>query len=776
MDAHPKNTSFDTRHDCDVLVLGAGVSGYCAAIQAGRCGCRTILVEKDEVLGGNSGPNLGVGITGADRYHAFATEPGIIHEIHEEAGWRQAFTQVSRGTMPYNISRRFEGVVQEYLARAGVTVLKRHYAREPVVDEQRRIVAVVCEDLAAFRTVRIDVEHVVIEASGDGEIAAKAGAEFTVGSEARPDFGERSAPEHASRFVQGTSLVALAHRTDREVVFVPPPDLPPYRPRTWNSRIGSFVHHHTGMFAGNDLVFLYVTETGGDRDTIRDDGAIYEDLLRQLWAEWDHLKNGPHRDETRNWDLLWVSPRAGKRESRRFLGDVILTQTHLEAGRFWPDDIAWGGHDLDDHRPAHGSADIFGHSIPPVYGIPLGACYSRNVPNLLLAGRLVSATHLAHSSIRVMRTGGAIGQGVGYAAVLCCRRNCSPATVREQHLRELREGLLTVDGAVPKRVLRLTGDLAPRARVTATSELRFNDQRPGGLVPLLARAGVMLWDWQSPLRDVSFFLRNTSGARQRMEVRVYRTRRERKWRTPHEYHRFGGNDLRDEMWTEAAVTTAELPGNFAGWWTVQFPEPVVLGQKDPTDDDDRVLIALNENPVVEWALDDRACELMELVEHSHHADEWQSVRTQATLRLNPAPLLGEAVAVVNGFKERYSRGPTNMWMSNPDDGLPQDLVLEWDTPQTFDRVTVIFDNLAARREEYPWEHGPRALPQLVKTYSLDAWRGDAWERIAGDECNYHRFRRHDFPQATTRKLRLRVTATHGSRQARVYEVRVLRKA
>jgi hypothetical protein len=105
-------------YSCEVLVIGSGVSGYCAAIQAGREGCRTILLEKDEVLGGNSGPNLGVGITGADRYHTFATEGGLIQELQEEAAWVRGFTQVSPGMMPYNISRRNEAVVQSALEAA----------------------------------------------------------------------------------------------------------------------------------------------------------------------------------------------------------------------------------------------------------------------------------------------------------------------------------------------------------------------------------------------------------------------------------------------------------------------------------------------------------------------------------------------------------------------------------------------------------------------------------------------------------------------------------
>lgn len=194
----------------------------------GRLGCDTILVEKDEVLGGNSGPNLGVGIAGADRYNPYATESGIVHEIHEEAAWIGAFTPCTPGSMPYNISRRFEALVQEFLRAAGVRVLKRHIALAPVMGAAGRIDAVLCEDLAAFRPVRIDVGSTVIEASGDGEVGALAGADFDVGSEAGSEFGERSAPEARNALVQGTSLVAIAYHTAREVTFVPPADLPQF--------------------------------------------------------------------------------------------------------------------------------------------------------------------------------------------------------------------------------------------------------------------------------------------------------------------------------------------------------------------------------------------------------------------------------------------------------------------------------------------------------------------------------------------------------------------
>jgi hypothetical protein len=767
------------RYQCEVLVIGSGVSGYCAAIQAGRLGCRTILVEKDAVLGGNSGPDLGVGITGADRYNHFGTETGLIHELQEDAAWAMAFTQLQPGAMPYNISRRNEAIVQEYLEAAGVKVLKRHYARYPLLAPDGRIVGIIAEDLAAFRAVQIDVDGVVIEASGDGEVGALAGAEYDVGSEAQDEFHERSAMPTRSNWVQGTSLVAIAQKTGLEVVFIPPPGLPPFQPRVWQGRPSSWIHHHDRWFSGPEGIrFLYVTEAGGAQDTIRDDGEIYEELLGQLWSEWDHIKNGPHREQASCWDLLWVSPKAGKRESRRFLGDVVLTQTDLEAGRRFEDDIAYGGHDLDDHRPLRAGGNIVAHSVPPLYGIPYRACYSRNVPNLLLAGRLISATHLAHSSTRLMRTGGAIGQAMGIAASLCVRHGCAPRAVYERHLEALQRALLEADGTILARPKSAEGDLARQATASASSELRFNDQEPGEMVPLIAPVGILLWDWAPTLDGLELYLSSQSAQPEPLTVRLLRAKRDRTWKSMEEYEAFGRNDLRDQAFAQLASFEATVPPKHDGWFRIALPEAVTIGAKDSTSDDDRLLICIDGGAALSWALARDRMPIAEAVEHSHMQPEWHQIGAMFTMRLSPAPKLGEASNAINGFYRRFSTGPTNMWMSNPAGGLPQELVLTWETPQTIDEVHLVLDNLCRLRHENPWENATRVAPHLIKAYELlwrQAWRGDgdAWKRLVQEEHNHHRFRQHSFPAVTTDRLCLRVLAVHGGLEgARVYSVRV----
>jgi hypothetical protein len=240
-----------------------------------------------------------------------------------------------------------------------------------------------------------------------------------------------------------------------------------------------------------------------------------------------------------------------------------------------------------------------------------------------------------------------------------------------------------------------------------------------------------------------------------------------------DYRAHGRHDLRDQAISEVASFPVTVPSAHQGWFRIEFPGPLELGEKDCTCDDDRLLIALSENPHIQWALAEREIEIAEMVEHSHHSPMWRSVGGMATMRLTPAPSYGEAANVTNGFHRRFGRGPTNMWISDPALELPQDLVLTWAEPQEFDQVDLTFDNLAEFRHEYPWECGIRVLPILAKAYELACWQDDQWHELAHEGENIHRFRNHRFAPVTSNKLRLRLLSAHSEgAAARVYQVRV----
>ncbi len=207
----------------DVLVIGGGLPGVCAAIAAAREGVRVVLLERSATLGGNCGPEIGVHPSDGHRLHPYLAATGIVGEIVEAAVRYNAKTNSK--DMHYNVCMQWHMVMMEALKDAGVTVLLRHYAHTPEMDGAR-IKKVIAEDTATYKRVAVEAE-IVIEASGDGNVAAEAGAEFRMGREAQSEYGERLAPPVADSITLGTSLVALVRKTDHEVKFIPPKDTPP---------------------------------------------------------------------------------------------------------------------------------------------------------------------------------------------------------------------------------------------------------------------------------------------------------------------------------------------------------------------------------------------------------------------------------------------------------------------------------------------------------------------------------------------------------------------
>ena len=153
------------------------------------------------------------------------------------------------------------------------------------------------------------------------------------------------------------------------------------------------------------------------------------------------------KDEDRQSRLAWVAYIGGKRESRRLLGDVILHEQDVTGQRAFPDacvtttwtiDLHYPHPDNTKHFPGEEFRSIARHTKIKPYAIPYRCLYSRNVENLMMAGRNISVTHVALGTIRVQRTTGMMGEVVGMAASLCKRHETTPRGVYEQYLDELK--------------------------------------------------------------------------------------------------------------------------------------------------------------------------------------------------------------------------------------------------------------------------------------------------------------------------------------------------
>ncbi|MHB9130880.1 MAG: FAD-dependent oxidoreductase [Armatimonadota bacterium] len=448
-------------HDVDVCVVGGGIAGISAAVAAARQGAGVVLMHDRPVLGGNASSEIRMHICGAHGPHM--RETGIIEEIRLTNALRNPLRN-------YSI---WDSVLHEIVRfQPNLTSLLNCSVNTAAMGEGR-IESVTGWQLTSetWHTVKAGL---FVDCSGDSILAPLSGAEFRQGREARAEFNEDIEPEVGDRRTMGMSCLIQFRETESPQPFIPLPwaytfatdDELPYRDHAVTS------------------TNYWWLEVGGEQDTIHDTEELRDELLKIAFGVIDHIKNhGDHGAD--NWLVEWVGFLPGKRESRRYVGDHILTQHDVRNGHF-PDVVAYGGWSMDDHHPAGfrypGHPTIF-HPAPSPYGIPYRCLYSWNIDNLLFAGRNISATHAAMSSTRVMATCATLGQAAGTAAALAVRHNLSPRGLSQERVEALQQALLEDDCYLPG-VTRLVSHISRNATLSASEgdaePLRNGIDRPVG--------------------------------------------------------------------------------------------------------------------------------------------------------------------------------------------------------------------------------------------------------------------------------------------------------
>ena len=449
-------------HQVDFCVVGGGLSGMCAAIAAARHGARVALMQDRPVLGGNASSEVRMWICGA--HGANNRETGIIEEIELESRHRNPLRNYSLWDSVLYEKVRFE---------PNITLLLNCSCNDLTMDGSR------VKSVRGWQTTTQTWHNVeaalFADCSGDSILAPLSGAEYRMGREARAEFGEDIEPETSDARTMGMSCLIQARETTAPQTFLPPAWANTY------ARDDDLPNRGHGIRRGN---FWWI-ELGGEHHSIHDTEELRDELLKVAFGIWDHMKNrGEH--EADNWVLDWVGFLPGKRESRRYVGDHVLTQNDVRAEGRFEDLVAYGGWTMDDHHPGGmrwpGEPTIF-HPAPSPFGIPYRCLYSRNVDNLFCAGRNISATHAALSATRVMATCATLGQAVGTAAAIAVRHGLSPRGVYGERVSELKTTLMDDDAYLPWNA-RQVPVLARRARLTASEgdpePLRNGLDRPIG--------------------------------------------------------------------------------------------------------------------------------------------------------------------------------------------------------------------------------------------------------------------------------------------------------
>lgn len=433
----------------DLVVVGGGIAGCCAAISAARLGCKVALIQNRPVLGGNNSSEVRVGLSGLIDQHPYPQLGNLIDELGPVGFWNSwEAERDSSSVRSKQIMKILEKEPERKLHNAGPSFIYEDNKKLELVKKEKnlslflnmqaievqkkenKIAAIVARNIESGKDY-IFKGLWFSDCTGDGEVGFLAGADYRMGRESRLETNEPRAPMVADQLVMGTSVQWYAEDTSDVSTF---PACP------WAIQF-------------NDTTCIPITrgdwdwEVGLNNNQIDDIEFIRDYALCAIYGNWDFLKNKSKvKEQFAKKKLAWVAYIGGKRESRRLLGDIVLREQDILNHIEYEDatfTTTWG---IDLHYPKsisgmHGEPFLSYCDVQDIkpYAVPYRCLYSRNVENLFMAGRNISVTHVALGTVRVMRTGGMMGEVVGMAVSLCKKFKVNPRAIYTHHLSELKE-------------------------------------------------------------------------------------------------------------------------------------------------------------------------------------------------------------------------------------------------------------------------------------------------------------------------------------------------
>jgi len=407
----------------DLCVVGGGIAGICTAVSAARLGLSVALVQDRPVLGGNNSSEVRVHLGAYQNIPPYPRLGDVLAEFGPKRGGN------AESAANYEDDRKLAIIKAE----KNIRLFLNEHVNGVKTNEMGRILSVRSINTKTGVATWFEAANFA-DCTGDGTVGYLAGADWRMGREAKSETNEPDAPEKADMITMGASVQWNAGKTSGDASF----PMRPWMLKTINEANCS--PHLKGD---------WWWEAGLGRDQIAEGEYIRDYGLLVAFSNWAFVKNGySKKDSFADKELKWVAYNAGRRESRRLLGDFILDQNHLRKKDFQPDGTCATTWTIDLHLPKTARESKFegepyqsnslNEKIWP-YPVPYRCLYSRNVPNLFMAGRDISVTHIALGTTRLIRTHGMMGEVVGMAASICKKHGCNPRDVYTTHLDELKE-------------------------------------------------------------------------------------------------------------------------------------------------------------------------------------------------------------------------------------------------------------------------------------------------------------------------------------------------
>lgn len=403
----------------DFVVVGGGIAGMCAAVASARQGVNVVLINDRPLWGGANSSETRVHLGGHIEMGPYENLGNMIKEFGPERGGNAQPAEF------YEDAKK-----QAFLEAEPTLELYPSYKVYAVDKQGDRIEAVYAKHIETGEEIRF-VAPIFSDCTGDGTVGYLAGADYSMGREGRDVYGEPSAPEKGDKLTMGSSVQWYSVEGEKS-------DFPLFE----------YGLDFNEQSCERVTMGEWTWETGMNRDQCEEFEYIRDYGLMVVYSNWSFLKNRlADNDEYQNRELGWVAYIAGKRESRRLLGDHVLTENDLIGEVEYPDasftttwsiDLHYPDPQNTEHFPGNEFKSICVHGPVNPYAVPYRCLYSRNVNNLFMAGRDISVSHIGLGTVRVMRTTGMMGEVVGLASSLCRKHDAEPRDIYLNHLEELK--------------------------------------------------------------------------------------------------------------------------------------------------------------------------------------------------------------------------------------------------------------------------------------------------------------------------------------------------
>ena len=732
----------------DLIVVGGGPGGCPASIAAARKGLKVLLIQDRSVLGGNGSSEVGITFDGATTAHINARESGIAEEIRrlrdrekEDFGdWERAVTKLVND-------------------EPNITVIFDNFVYKADMATETKIRGVYSMNIKTLEKSHYSAK-MFMDCTGDAWLGYYAGAKYRFGREAKWQHNESIGADVADMLTMSGCI-----KSGNRPFFFATEEPVEYHAPKWVPELPKTDEEFGRAINSNGATLMWWLEVPNVYDDMWDGEETKDALLMVILGYYDFIKNyWSKKDKAKNYRMRFVSVYNGRRESRRLIGDYVMTQDDATSGRRFEDAISYSGWAVDLHHPE----GIYSGKKGPLYAalkvpmptIPYRSLYSVNIENLFFAGRNISVTHVALGTVRVQNTIVTLGQAAGTAAAMCVKLNKSPRDIYLQHIKELQQQLIKDDLFIPgiKNEDAFDPCLTAKATASSVSKTEIFAKKHGTISepkPLtetyLATAGInknkgdikKVWVWLSSTNTEPTTIK--VGARIKGDIDTF---------------------CADE---EPVTATAVVPPMHKGWLKVDIHVPITPDEKHPSG---KLELWIEKVDGISWRYVTNLSfyEICGMMREDGTFKKWSGANFG--LRVSePNEELADCSPnnVINGISRICSKTEYE-WVSDPNETLPQWIALEFEKPAEINSVSVVF-NTDLTNPGTAWGIKIPEVPLCVKDYFVEVFANGSWQKVAEVTGNFMRKRIHNFATITAEKLRVTVLSTWGDKSARIMEIR-----